>query len=122
MQMSRALANPARFRIVELLADQKDSTAAQLAEAVSLAQSSLFDHLTALREAGIVQASGEVQGRDHCLDPAAIDFLSAYLGLAQRSRSWSGLVEAARKEGRHGDPRRDECRRSGACAHLQPGD
>ncbi|MFN8512493.1 MAG: arsinothricin resistance N-acetyltransferase ArsN1 family A [Thermomicrobiales bacterium] len=100
VQMLRALANPARFRIVELLADQKDSTAAQLAEAVSLAQSSLFDHLTALREAGIVQASGEVQGRYYCLDPAALDFLSAYLGgLARRSRSWSGLVEATRKEG-----------------------
>src|SRR5690349_16962718 len=100
VQMLRALANPARFRVVELLADQKDSTAAQLAEAVSLAQSSLFDHLTALREAGIVQASGEVQGRYYCLDPAALDFLSAYLGgLAQRSRSWSGLVESTRKEG-----------------------
>lgn len=100
VQMLRALANPARFRVVELLADQKDSTAAQLAEAVSLAQSSLFDHLTALREAGIVQASGEVQGRYYCLDPAALDFLSAYLGgLAQRSRSWSGLVEATRREG-----------------------
>jgi phosphinothricin acetyltransferase len=100
VRMLRALANPARFRIVELLADRKDSTAPQLAAAVSLAQSSLFDHLSALREAGIVQASGEVQGRYYCLDPAALDFLSAYLGgLAQRSRSWSGLVERTRKEG-----------------------
>lgn len=99
VRMLRALANPARFRIVELLADQKDSTAPQLAEAVSLAQSSLFDHLTALREAGLVQASGEVQGRYYCLDPAALGFLSAYLGgLAQRSQSWAGLVETTRKE------------------------
>jgi phosphinothricin acetyltransferase len=100
VRMLRALANPARFRIVELLADRKDSTAPQLAEAVSLAQSSLFDHLTALREAGIVQASGEVQGRYYCLDPGALEFLSAYLGgLAQRSQSWAGLAETTRKEG-----------------------
>jgi phosphinothricin acetyltransferase len=99
VQMLRALANPTRFRVVELLADRKESTASQLAEAVSLAQSSLFDHLAALREAGIVQASGEVQGRYYCLAPGALDFLSAYLGgLAQRSRSWSGLVETTRKE------------------------
>jgi L-amino acid N-acyltransferase YncA len=99
VRMLRALANPARFRVVELLADRKDCTAPQLAEAVSLAQSSLFDHLTALREVGIVQVSGEVQGRYYCLDPAALDFLSAYLGgLVQRSRAWSGLVETTRKE------------------------
>ena len=105
VQMLRALANPARFRVVELLADQKESNAAQLAEAVSLAQSSLFDHLTALREAGIVQASGEVQGRYYCLDPAALDFLSAYLGgLAQRSLSWTICVSSSAFRGRSRSP------------------
>lgn len=95
----RALANPARFRIVELLAERKDCTSAQLAEALPLAQSSLFDHLAALRESGIVGTSGEGPHRYYCLDPAVLDFLAAYLsGLGQRSRSWSGLV-AAREEG-----------------------
>ncbi len=55
LRMLRALANPARFRIVVLLAERKDYTSAQLIEALPLAQSSLFDHLTLLREAGIVQ-------------------------------------------------------------------
>ncbi len=96
VRMLRALANPTRFRLIELLADRKDSTAPQLAEALGLAQSSLFDHLAALREAGIVQASGEVQGRYYCLDPATLDFLAAYLaGLGQRARSWSSLVAGA---------------------------
>jgi L-amino acid N-acyltransferase YncA/DNA-binding transcriptional ArsR family regulator len=95
----RALANPARFHIVELLAERKDCTSAQLAEALPLAQSSLFDHLAALRDAGLVQSSGEGPHRYYGLDPNALDFLAAYLaGLGQRARSWSGLVQTAREE------------------------
>jgi phosphinothricin acetyltransferase len=95
----RALANPARFHLVELLAERKDCTSAQLAEALPMAQSSLFDHLAALREAGLVQTSGEGPHRYYCLDPNALDFLAAYLaGLGQRTRSWSGLVQTAQKE------------------------
>ena len=100
VRLLRALANPTRFRLIELLADRKEATAPQLAEALALAQSSLFDHLAALREAGLVQASGEVQGRYYCLDPSTLDFLVAYLtGLGQRARSWSGLIEGARRGG-----------------------
>lgn len=95
----RALSNPARFRIVALLAERKDSTAALLQAALPMAQSSLFDHLAALREAGLVQTSGEGPHRSYCLDPNALDFLAAYLaGLGQRTRSWSGLVQTAKKE------------------------
>jgi phosphinothricin acetyltransferase len=99
LKMVRALGNPARFRIVELLADRKDGTAAVLADALDLAQSSLFDHLTALRASGIVQASGDGPNRYYCLDPGALDFLSAYLGgLSERARSWLGFPEATAQE------------------------
>ena len=99
LQMLRALANPARFRIVALLAERKDCTAMQLAEALPLAQSSLFDHLAALREADIVQASSDGPNRYYCLDPATVEFLAAYLsGLGQQARSWTGLVREAQKE------------------------
>src|SRR5579884_2179826 len=101
LRMLRALANPARFRIVVLLAERKDYTSAQLSEALPLAQSSLFDHLTLLREVGIVQVSsdGPNPGRYYCLDPAAIDFLATYLnGLGEQARSWTELVKATQKE------------------------
>jgi L-amino acid N-acyltransferase YncA len=99
LRMLRALANPARFRIVALLAERKDCSTLQLSEALPLAQSSLFDHLTALREAGIVQVSNDGPNRYYCLDPAAIDFLAAYLnGLGQQTRSWTGLVKEGQKE------------------------
>ena len=114
LRMVRALANPARFRIVVLLAERKDCAAAQLAEAVSLAQSTLSEHLTALREAGMVQTSGEGPYRYYCLDPAAVDFLAAYLaGLGQRVRSWEELVVATRADGRNHDPGGDGWRRGG---------
>lgn len=99
LRVLRALANPARFRIIALLAERKDCTAAQLAEALPLAQSSLFDHLALLREAEIIQASSDGPSRYYCLDPATIEFLAAYLsGLGQQARSWTGLVHAAQKE------------------------
>lgn len=99
LRVLRALANPARFRIVALLAERKDCTAVQLTEALPLAQSSLFDHLTLLREAGIVQASSDGPNRYYCLDPEIIEFLAAYLsGLGQQARSWAGLVSAREEE------------------------
>ncbi|HZR43677.1 MAG TPA: arsinothricin resistance N-acetyltransferase ArsN1 family A [Ktedonobacteraceae bacterium] len=99
LRMLRALANPARFRIVTLLAERKDCTSALLAEALPIAQSSLFDHLTLLREAGIVQVSSDGPNRYYCLDPSTIDFLTAYLsGLGQQTRSWTELVKTTQKE------------------------
>jgi len=98
--MLRALANPVRYRIVQILAEQKDGTSAGLAEMLPLAPSSLFDHLRVLREAGIVQSSGDGTAIVHCLEPSALDFLAASLsGLGQRARSWTGFVDAARREG-----------------------
>jgi phosphinothricin acetyltransferase len=97
VRLLRALANPARFRIVTLLAERKECAAGQLAEALPLAQSTLAEHLAALREAGLVQTSGEGAARLYCIDPAALDFLAAYLaGLGQRMRSWEELVMTAR--------------------------
>jgi phosphinothricin acetyltransferase len=99
LRMLRAMANPARFRIIVLLAERKDCTTVQLAEALPLAQSSLFDHLTLLREAGIVQVSSDGPNRYCCLDPSNIDFLAAYLGgLGQQARSWTELVRTTQKE------------------------
>jgi len=99
LRLLRALANPARFHIVALLAERKDCTSGQIAEALPLAQSSLSDHLTLLREVGILQVSSDGPNRSYCLDPSIIDFLAAYLsGLGQQVRSWTELVKEAQKE------------------------
>lgn len=99
LRMLRALANPARFRIVVLLAERKDCTSAQLVEMLPLAQSSLFEHLALLREAGLVQASSDGPNHYYCLDPSVIDTLAAYLsGLGQQARSWTELVRTTQME------------------------
>jgi L-amino acid N-acyltransferase YncA/DNA-binding MarR family transcriptional regulator len=100
-RLLRALANPARFRIVALLAERKECAAMHLAAALPLAQSTLSEHLAALREAELVQTSGEGVGRISCLDAASLEFLAAYLAaLAQRERSWEELVMSTRADGR----------------------
>ncbi len=101
LKMLRALASPARFRVVEVLAERKDATSPQLMDELGLAQSSLHDHLAALREAGIIQTSGDGPNRYYCLDPKALEYLGAYLsGLGQRARTWAGMVETTQTEDR----------------------
>lgn len=118
LRMLRALANPARFRIVALLAERKDCTSVQLTEALPLAQSSLFDHLTLLREAGLVQVSSEGPNRSFCLDPSTLDFLAAYLnGLGQQARSWTELVRTTEKE-QHMEIRTATSEDAVAIAHI----
>lgn len=101
LKMLRALASPARFRVVEVLAERKDATSPQLMDELGLAQSSLHDHLAALREAGIIQTSGDRPNHYYCLDPKALEYLGAYLsGLGQRARTWAGMVETTQREGK----------------------
>src|SRR6266567_3972081 len=99
LRILRALANPARLWLTALLAERKDCTFAQLAEALPLAQSSLSDHLTTLREAGLVEVSSDTPQRYYGVNPKTIDELTMYMrSLAQQARSWKDLVRAAEKE------------------------
>jgi phosphinothricin acetyltransferase len=89
LRLLRALGSPVRLRIVEIVAVRKDCTGPQLAEELGLAQSSLFEHLTALREAGLIEVSGEGPNRYYGLDPSVLDSLAAYLGgVGGRTRTW----------------------------------
>ena len=96
LHLLRALGSPVRLRIVEIVAERKDCTAPQLAEELGLAQSSLFEQLSALREAGVLEVSGEGPNRYFGLDPSVLDSLAAYLGsVGGRTRvpaSPAGLV------------------------------
>lgn len=102
LPMVRALANPTRFRMVQILADRKDATFSQLAAALPLAPSSVYEHLTLLRRVGLVQASGAVDGQStyFCIDPAALDFLAGLVaGLGGEAREWRGLVSKQEEAG-----------------------
>ena len=75
VRMFRALANPARYRIVQLLAARSECVVGDLVDVLPLAQSSVSEHLQVLREAGIVQGTIDGPNRCYCLDPAAFAFL-----------------------------------------------
>lgn len=96
--MLRALANPARFRIVTFLAEVKDATSAQLEAVLPLAPSSLFEHVSRLREAGLVDASGDGPHRYYAINPSALRFVAGFLEhLGQQAQSWAGQCTALRE-------------------------
>ncbi len=80
----RALANPIRFRIVQILAKQDACVCGDLVSELPVAQSTVSEHLKVLKDAGIVQGVVEGPNRCYCLNPAAIRFLGGeILSLAE---------------------------------------
>lgn len=76
VQLLRALANPVRFRIVQLLAQRSECVTGDLVDELPLAQSTVSEHLKVLQEAGVVQGTVDGPYRCYCLDPEALGFLA----------------------------------------------
>src|SRR3954447_17930712 len=82
----RALANPVRFRIVQILAARTTCVCGEIVDELPLAQSTVSEHLKVLKDAGIVQGTIDGPNTCYCLDPAALRFLTGVLGgLEQRA-------------------------------------
>ncbi|MEX0613859.1 MAG: metalloregulator ArsR/SmtB family transcription factor, partial [Pirellulales bacterium] len=62
--MLRAIAHPARFRIVKLLAARQACVCGDLVDELPLAQSTVSEHLKVLKDAGIVR--GTIEGPNTC--------------------------------------------------------
>ncbi len=69
---AKALAHPARLAILRVLAARRACLCGEIVDELPLAQSTVSQHLRALREAGLV--AGEVEGPRvcYCLDEAAL--------------------------------------------------
>ncbi|HZP58378.1 MAG TPA: metalloregulator ArsR/SmtB family transcription factor [Dehalococcoidia bacterium] len=78
--MLRALAHPARFRIVRLLAERQACVCGDLVDELPLAQSTVSEHLKVLKDAGIVRGNIEGPNTCYCLEPDAIDWLGREFG------------------------------------------
>lgn len=78
--MARALAHPARVRIVRLLSHRTSCVCGELVGELDLAQSTVSQHLKILKESGLIQ--GEVTGPKvcYCLRPRALRRLKAIVG------------------------------------------
>jgi ArsR family transcriptional regulator len=71
----KALAHPARLAIVQLLAERDECICGEIVDDLPLAQSTVSQHLKALKDAGLVR--GRVEGRStcYCLDSEAVAVL-----------------------------------------------
>lgn len=78
--LSKALAHPARVRILRLLARQNSCICGEIVDELDLAQSTVSQHLKILKEAKLVQ--GEVDGPRvcYCLSPRALRRFKALVG------------------------------------------
>ncbi len=71
----RAIAHPARFRIVKLLARRGACVCGDLVDELPLAQSTVSEHLKVLKDAGIVRGDVEGPNKCYCLEPEAMAWL-----------------------------------------------
>jgi ArsR family transcriptional regulator len=73
--MLKALAHPARIEIVRLMAEAGDASCVDLTRHVSLAQSTVSEHLRVLKEAGLIQQCGPGPRSGYCLSREALIWL-----------------------------------------------
>lgn len=74
-ELCKALAHPARVKIVRHLIEQEACLSGELVDVVPLAQSTVSQHLKILREAGVI--AGEIDGprRCYCVAPGVLEAL-----------------------------------------------
>jgi ArsR family transcriptional regulator len=74
-KMLKALGNPVRFQIVQILAERQTCITGEIVDQTTLAQSTVSQHLKVLREAGLIK--GEIDGPAtcYCLDEVNINWL-----------------------------------------------
>jgi len=77
--IAKALGHPARIAILKILADHTTCFCGDITEVLPLAQSTVSQHLKALKKAGLI--TGKVEGvrTCYCLNPAGIRELNSLL-------------------------------------------
>jgi len=79
-KMLKALGNPVRFQIVQILAEKQTCITGEIVEATTLAQSTVSQHLKVLREAGLIHGEVEGPATCYCLNPIGILWLKEKIG------------------------------------------
>lgn len=76
-QLARAVAHPARVRIVRLLMNRESCVCGEIVDELPLAQSTVSQHLKVLKQAGLIQ--GEVDGPKvcYCINASKLQELKA---------------------------------------------
>ena len=92
--LARALAHPARIRILRLLLATPGCIGGDIVGAIGLAQSTVSEHLRILRSAGVI--TGEISGPRICyaLNPPALAALNAFIATLKTPGSTCCLPES----------------------------
>lgn len=97
-----ALGDPARRRILELLADGEQSVGplvAALAAERPISQPAVSQHLRALRDAGLVTVRADGTRRLYALDPTGLEDAATWLsGLVERPAPFTQPLDALATE------------------------
>ncbi len=72
LEMLRAVANPVRYRILQILAERGECQCGPLGANLPVASSTLSQHLKVLREAGLIQGAVEGPSICYCRDEERI--------------------------------------------------
>jgi ArsR family transcriptional regulator len=81
----KALAHPARLRIVEVLAARGTCICGEIVEVLPLAQATVSQHLKILKDAGLLQGTIEGPRSCYCLDAQALSALRRALDARLKS-------------------------------------
>jgi ArsR family transcriptional regulator len=79
-KMLKALGNPVRFAIVQILAERQMCITGELVELTNLAQSTVSQHLKVLRDAGLIKGEIEGPATCYCLNPGEVRWLKDQIG------------------------------------------
>jgi ArsR family transcriptional regulator, arsenate/arsenite/antimonite-responsive transcriptional repressor len=76
-QLAKAIGHPARVAIIRILVRREGCIAGDIVHELPLAQSTVSQHLSQLKEAGLIR--GEVDGPRvcYCVEPGAVALLKA---------------------------------------------
>lgn len=78
--MLRAVANPVRYRILQILSERGECQCGPLGDLLPIAPSTLSQHLKVLREAGLIKGVIDGPSLCYCRDERQIDWLKEHLG------------------------------------------
>lgn len=78
--MCKALGHPARVRLLKHLVDHGDCYFGSLTDVLPLAASTISQHITILKEAGLILGAADEKKVCYCVNPARLQQLQLAIG------------------------------------------
>lgn len=78
-ELAKALSHPARIEILKKLADCNECICGEIVEVLPLAQSTVSQHIKALKDAGLIQGKIEGPTSCYCINKSTVNELEKLL-------------------------------------------